>query len=329
VFVGGALVNACGVAGTGLLPLGEELATSKILWGIFHSLLGLLLVRLGGFRVFGYIMGACVGLMFLSVVATTVLMGPDWAAVVRGMLVPTLPDGATGWILGVLGGVGGTVTLLSYGYWIREQGRTGSKGLRLCRLDLALGYGMTALFGLCMIVIGSNLTLQRGPLLALELAEKIAAALGPWGEAGKWIFLVGFWGAVFSSLLGVWQSVPYLFADFVRLRRRPDRAPTARGAAGDLAATGAYGGFLWFLALAALPWLWGTVRQIQLLYAVFGAFFMPLLALTLLLMNNRRAWVTAEFRNGWVANLLLGFILALFAWIGMREILPILVDFFT
>jgi len=330
VFVAGALVNACGVAGTGLLPLGEDLATSKILWGIFHSLLGLLLVRLGGFRVFEYVMGACVGLMFLSVVATTVLLGPDWAAVGRGMLVPTLPAGATGWVLGVLGGVGGTVTLLSYGYWIREQERTGRRGWRLCRLDLALGYGMTAVFGLCMIVIGSHLTLERGPLLALELAEKIAAALGPWGVTGQWVFLVGFWGAVFSSLLGVWQSVPYLYADFARLRRHTRTGPEAPGEMADveLAATPAYGRFLWFLALAALPWLWGTVWQIQLLYAVFGAFFMPLLALTLLVMNNRRDWVTAEFRNGWLTNLFLGFILLLFAWIGLREVVPILQSVF-
>jgi hypothetical protein len=34
------------------------------------------------------------------------------------------------------------------------------------------------------------------------------------------VFLLGFWGAVFSSVLGVWQSAPYLFADFVALRHR-------------------------------------------------------------------------------------------------------------
>ena len=35
------------------------------------------------------------------------------------------------------------------------------------------------------------------------------------GPIGKWTFLVGFWGAVATSMLGVWQGVPYLFADFV------------------------------------------------------------------------------------------------------------------
>ena len=51
LMVGGALVNACGVAGAGLLPLGDA-NTSKIIWGIVHSLAGLALVRLGGFALF-------------------------------------------------------------------------------------------------------------------------------------------------------------------------------------------------------------------------------------------------------------------------------------
>ena len=40
-------------------------------------------------------------------------------------------------------------------------------------------------------------------------------AVGPFG---KWVFLVGFWAAVFSALLGVWQSLPYLFTDLLWLR---------------------------------------------------------------------------------------------------------------
>ncbi len=47
--VGGALVNACGVAGAGLLPLGD-METSKIIWGIVHSLAGLVLVWVGGYK---------------------------------------------------------------------------------------------------------------------------------------------------------------------------------------------------------------------------------------------------------------------------------------
>jgi len=316
VFTGGALASACGVAGTGLLPIGD-LRTSKIAWGAIHSLLGLLIVWRGGFRTFQRFMAVCTGLMFVAVMLTAVLLRPDLGAIVAGLTIRSLPSGSpsgTAYTLGVLGGVGGTVTLLSYGYWIRERGRSGASGVAESRIDLAAGYAMTAIFGMAMIVVGSRVTLQQGPTAALELAGQLALTLGP---AGKWIFLVGFWAAVFSSLLGVWQSAPYLFADLVTTGGSAAARPT------DVKRP-AYRGFLFFIATVPLLLLWTTLEHAQLLYAVFGSLFMPLLALTLLVMNNRTAWVGRDFRTGWVMNLALGTTLALFAWIGGRELLAAL-----
>ena len=159
--VGGALVNACGVAGASLLPLGD-METSKIIWGIAHSLAGLVLVWWGGYKVFEKMMAACIAVMFVGVLLTAVLIGPDWGAVLRGVLIPTIPPGSTLWILGVLGGVGGTVTLLAYGYFLREIGRKGESGLKVSRIDLGVAYGLTALFGMAMIIIGSRITIEGG-----------------------------------------------------------------------------------------------------------------------------------------------------------------------
>ena len=315
VFTAGALMNACGVAGTGLLPLGDDLRTSKIVWGAVHSLVGLVLVRMGGFRLFERMMSACIGLMFVTVVATAVLTRPDWGEVGRSLVTPRIPEGGLGYLLGVLGGVGGTVTLLSYGYWAREIGRRGAAGLRACRIDLAIGYLMTALFGMAMIVIGSRLALDRGPTVALELAGQLEGALGP---AGKWVFLAGFWGAVFSSLLGVWQSVPYLFADFYRLNRGQS-AERAEGV--DFTRTTAYRVYLVLIAIVPLPLLWLSLERAQLSYAVLGSLFMPLLALTLLMMNTRRSWVGTAFTNGRLSNLALAATLLFFGYAALRKLI--------
>ena len=64
--------------------------------------------------------------------------------------------------------------------------------------------------------------------------------------------------------------------------------------------------------------LWMPFEQIQIIYAVLGSFFMPLLALTLLIMNNRRDWVAAEFRNGFLVNIFLLMTLAFFVWQGFQ-----------
>ncbi len=316
--VAGALVNGCGVAGAGLMPIGDP-GTSRVVWAVVHSLAGLALVWAGGFRVFQYLMAGLVVIMVAAVLLTVVLIAPNWPAVLRGLFIPSLPAGGTAWLLAVLGGVGGTVTLLCYSYWIREKGRAGKTGVRESRFDLSIAYALTAFFGAAMIIIGSRIEVGgRGDTVAIVLADELGRALGPFG---RWLFLFGFWGAVFSSLLGVWQGVPYMFADFLGLR--------GRGAAGEaearpLSRTPAYRAYLIALATLPLTLLWLKVQQVQLVYGVIGALFMPFTALTLLILNNRTRLVGRAFRNGFVVNLFLALTLAFFLYVGIKEIIGFL-----
>lgn len=312
---GAALATACGVAGASLFTPWLPLATGKVLWGVVHSLLGLGLVWVGGYRLFERVMSIFIGLMFVTVLLTAILIRPDWSKLLEAAIIPRMPEGSRPWILGVLGGVGGSVTLLSYGYWIREEGRKGIEGVKTCRIDLGVGYLMTALFGVAMIVIGSRLTLTRGgDSVAIMLAGQLEQQLGP---AGKWLFLVGFWGAVFSSLLGVWQSIPYLFADFWLIRR--GASPEERQSI-DYTRTAPYRVYLVGLATVPLVLLQRKLETVQLTYAVLAACFMPLLSLTLLIMNNRTDWVGSRYRSGWLVNILLAATLAFFCYAGVQEV---------
>ncbi|AKQ66187.1 Manganese transport protein MntH [Myxococcus hansupus] len=311
-FTGGALISACGAAGDALWPLSEDPETSRRIWGVLHSLLGLGLVWAGGFRFFERLMAVCIGVMFVTVIVTAVASGPDWSAAARGLVIPKMPEGGTAWVLGLLGGVGGTVTVLSYGYWIRERGREGTGWLRTCQADLAVGYSLTALFGIAMVVIGSTVQLQGSGLrVAMLLAQRLGDVVGP---LGYWLFLWGFWAAVFSSLLGVWEGIPYLFADFLRVHREE---PVAKV---PLRETREWRWYLVALAVVPLPLLWLPLQRAQLAYAVMGSLFMPLLAATLLWMNNRRDWV-GGLRNGWLVNAALVATLLLFLGVGASEAL--------
>jgi hypothetical protein len=316
-FVGGALVTACGVAAASILPLGDPVV-SKNTWSVVHSFAGLALVWLGGFALFERLMEALIAVKFVAVLITAAVLVQDWRGVLIGLSVPRIPLGTLPWMLGVLGGVGGTVTLLSYGYWIQEKGRSGEEGARICRIDLGVCYVLTALFGISMIIIGSRIQLEgAGIRLAGQLAEQLAVALGPWG---RWIFLLGFWGAVFSSLLGVWQSAPYLMADFLRLRSNQRTGSTASPLAIDLKQTVAYRAFLVAIAVVPLANLWLSVERIQLAYAVMGAMFMPLLAVTLLILNNQARWVGERLRNPWWINGVLVCTVLLFAYVGYLQL---------
>jgi Mn2+/Fe2+ NRAMP family transporter len=217
----------------------------------------------------------------------------------------------------LIGGVGGTVTILCYGYWIREEGRQGIEQLAVCRVDLAVGYAMTALFGLAMVVIGSRVEVEGGGAgLIVNLAEQLKAALHP---AAKWAFLAGAWGAVFSSLLGVWQSIPYLFANCWKLLAEPGAAPASSRVDTRSAA---YRGYLLISASVPAAGLWMTFESAQKLYAVVGATFVPMLAAVLLFLNGRSDLVGRKNRNSRLMSLLLICSLAFFAlaaWFEIRK----------
>ncbi len=341
-YVGGALINACGVAGVGFFSFGNP-GLARIIWGVIHSWVGLAFVLRGGFPLFQKIMTFLTAAMVATVLLSVLLISPDWVKVIKGLLVPSFPRSGLGWLIGVMGGVGGTVTIICYNYWVKEKGRHGLAGLKRCREDLGVGYGLTAFFGIAMVIIGSKITVRgRGDEVALQLAAELGRVLGP---AGKWLFLLGFWSAVFSSLVGVWQGVPYIFADFLRLTKKNNRRRQKGGGEKepavesfgeiktsspeiDLTRTLSYRLFLIGLAFLPLLSLRFTVQKIQLVYAVLGAFFMPFLALTLLLLNNRRAIVPRDFRNTRIVNLWLAASLTFFTYIGLREIIALMASFF-
>ncbi len=319
-FTGAAMMSACGATVHAILPVFDSADAGKFAFGILCSATGVALVFLGGYRLFQRMMAVCIGIMFFTVIATAVRLAPDLLEFLLGMTIPRIPEGADGlaWTVAVMGGIGGTLTVLCYGYWIREEGREGPEQVRLCRLDLAAGYVMTALFGLAMVVVGGAIELPEGGKPGAGLIVAIASRLeGPMGPVGKWLFLLGAFGAVFSSLLGVWQAVPYIFADFVAMARRGG----GRAAHVDLERTTAYRVYLILIATVPILNLRLSFASIQQAYAVLGAYFMPFLALTLLLLNNRRKEM-GDLRNRRPVNAVLIAILALFtytAWRGLGE----------
>lgn len=313
-FVGSALMSACGVTAHALVPAGLTPERGKQVYGVAHAVVGLVLVWFGGFRLFERVMSVCIAVMFVTVLVTAALLRPDWGAVARGLVVPTIPDldrDGLGWTLALMGGVGGTLTVICYGYWIRELGRTGPADLPACRLDLAGGYAMTALFGLAMVVIGARVEVTgKGAGLVAALADTLAGPLGP---AARLVFLLGAWGAVFSSLLGVWQAVPYVFADLLRIaRRRPGPVDTRAPA---------YRGYLVALALVPTTGLVQGFQSIQKAYAVIGAAFLPFLAASLLVLNGRRGGLADEHRNRPLTVVTLAATCVFFVGAGVHELL--------
>ncbi|MDA7667448.1 Nramp family divalent metal transporter [Verrucomicrobia bacterium] len=322
--VGTSLISACGVAAHALLPVFSDPVHGKVFFGIFHALLGAALVWFGTYRFLERLLGFLVALMVLVVVVTGAMIGGDLSAVFSGLLIPRVPSQpeATAWTLALMGGVGGTLTVLCYGYWIRESGRLTVQDLTRCRWDLAISYSVMALFGIAMVIIADGMTLSgKGATLIVDLSDRLGDKVG---GSGRILFLWGAWAAVFSSLVGVWQAVPYLFADFWNLINLGTKQQKEKTKSDVIDTRGrVYRGYLCALTFVPMLGLHYDFQMVQKLNSVFGALVMPMLALALLLLNGRKEWIGESFRNRWGATTALVAVLVFFAWVGLPKLIKI------
>ncbi|QKE83717.1 Nramp family divalent metal transporter [Arthrobacter sp. NEB 688] len=320
IVVWGFVYGAAAMAGTGL-PLHSLFpALSVPVWGIGSGVAGALLVWFGRYELFEKLCAALVGLMFVTVVGAAALTVPNLPDLVVG-LVPTVPAGSVVNVLSVAGGVGGTITLAAYGYWIREKGWTTPRFMRVMRLDNRVAYIVTGIFVVATLIVGAELlysakiAVQTGDQGLLDLASVLDDRYGTWASK---VFLVGFWAAAMSSLLGVWNGVSLMFADFVgHVRRLPDDAPE-RGIGGRW-----YRAYILWLTIPPIALiLVGRPVWLLLAYGVLGAFFMPFLAVTLIwLLNTDRT--PREWRNKWWSNPWMGITAVAFVALAANELVKV------
>ena len=123
---------------------------------------------------------------------------------------------------------------------------------------------------------------------------------------------------MFASLLGVWQSVPYLYADLYGIVKK---MPIEERRDVTKVTSTPYRAALAFISIVPILFAFtGQPIQIVIIYTIVSSLFVPFVAATLLYLNNRVKWTEPVPRNSWITNLLLIAILVLFAIVGTLEI---------
>ncbi|PAK27807.1 iron transporter [Streptomyces sp. alain-838] len=300
-------------------------------WGVACGVVGLVFVWFNKYAVFEKVMTVLVGVMFVVTVYLAIRVAPNLGDAFAGLL-PVIPDGEDSVLntLGLIGGVGGTITLAAYGYWVNAKGWADTGWMKVMRLDNRVAYITTGVFVVAMLFVGAELL--HAANIALSGGGKGLVQLGDiledeYGTATAKFFLIGFFATSFTSLIGVWHGVSLMFADFVaRLRER--RAGAAVGTAdkareivsGEHERSWPFRVYLLWLTFPPVILLFqGEPFRLVIIYGVLGAAFMPFLALTLIwLLNSSRT--PAEWRNGWLSNSVLVVAGLLFLVLCVKEI---------
>ncbi|OUE09591.1 Natural resistance-associated macrophage protein [Clavibacter michiganensis] len=190
--------------------------------------------------------------------------------------------------------------------------------MKVMRIDNSVAYVMSGVFVLSMLVVGAELLYSADIALAdgegglVQLADVLGQR---YGAFMTWFFLLGFFATSFSSILGVWNGVSLMFADFLGTIRGLDVEDPRRRLGGSY-----YRGFILWLTIPPIGLLF-LDQPIGLIiaYGVLGALFMPFLAITLLVLLNTdrtpRAW-----RNRPLSNTVMGLSALLFVVLGVQQL---------
>jgi Mn2+/Fe2+ NRAMP family transporter len=235
--------------------------------------------------------------------------------------------------------------MAAYGYWMIAKGWKGTGWLSMMRLDNTIGYVMTGIFVIAMLIVGAEILvgqeLTSGDSGLLTLGDELGNRYGDWARV---LFLVGFLAVTWTSLLGVWNGVSLLFTDWTRTIRLPhgrkaeigtdligDTGSAAVAAEAGRTATGyearvaerslPFRGYLLWLTVPPMALLFlDRPFAVTLVYGVLGAAFMPFLGITLMLLLNSKR-VARDGRSGWLSNTLLAAASALFVVLFVYDLI--------
>jgi Mn2+/Fe2+ NRAMP family transporter len=297
------------------------------LWGLVWVIIGLLVVFRPLYDRAEWVFKVFIILMTITLVGTALWIGPNITGIIKGTFTFEIPEqqgpfGAMAVAMAMIGAVGGSLLNLVYPYFIEQKGWKGPKYRRLQTYDFILAISALIIFNLAVWTLGAELVRESGK--SISNLEDLTSLLGlVLGEGGRKLFLLGMFGAVFTSLLGNGLGLGYLASHaFFRWRnpnsttKSPDyrKYPVYKVTA------------LWIMVS---PFVWIITGKadfvtLTLLANTLMAVLIPALAGGLWWITASSRYIGTEYKNKLWENLIMGFLFALAVWGSYESALSVI-----
>jgi Mn2+/Fe2+ NRAMP family transporter len=302
-----------------LLPL--PIAASSAVWTLLFSLIGLAMMFWGGYPVVERGSQVLVLVMTGCLLVAAVLARPQPAQILWGTLIPWVPrsEGVYSAIViltAMIGSQVGTLSNLSYAYFVDEKGWRGESAIKRHRCDLLSSFGLRFVMGTLLQVAAAETLFPRGiqPQNAGDLTSIFTGTLGPIGGIS---FGLGMWAVCFSNFVSGTTGYALIIRDICRRY-----IPGLAGTGNVMSSSRKDPVYRWSVVVLGLSPLYIVITQSEPVALVLTVrslvvVLIPILGAALLMLANNRT-LMGKHRNGWLSNFAMGLMLIVSIYLTVR-----------
>ena len=182
-------------------------------WALLCNASALVLVFRPSYDRLEWVFKFFLAVLSVSFIGSAVWVGFDPLGVARGLVRFEMP-GQQGHfnplLVGVamIGAVGGSLMNLVYPYFLEAKGWRGPQYRRVQQYDFMLAIAVMIVLNLAVWTLGAELLYPDRHIKTLDdLPNLLSAVLG---EGGRWLFYLGIFAAIYTSILGHAAGLAYL-----------------------------------------------------------------------------------------------------------------------
>jgi Mn2+/Fe2+ NRAMP family transporter len=198
-------------------------------WALLLNGAALLLVFQPAYDRLESVFKVFLGVLSVSFVGSALWVGFDPVALAKGLVRVEMPEqrgqfDAVLVAVAMIGAVGGSLMNLAYPYFLEAKGWRGPQYRRVQFYDFLLAIIVMIVLNLAVWVLGAELLYPDTHIRELDDLPRLLS--GVLGEGGRWLFYLGIFAAIYTSVLGHAAGLAYM-GSHAWLRWKAGSAPIA------------------------------------------------------------------------------------------------------
>lgn len=306
----GAIGIGCAAYETGNI-LGGALGLSTVtgigsnIWGPVMGIIAFTVLWIGAYKFIEKILVSLVIIMSVTFVLTSVIIQPDFGAILHGLFIPSVPEGGLVLAVSLIGTTVVPYNLFLHASAVQEKWQKAEQ-LNESRIDTIISIGLGGMISMAIIITAAAAFNGVGiaPSNAGDMAVQLEPLLGPWA---KWFFAIGLFAAGFSSAVAAPLAAAYATAGALNMKTNL-RDIKFKSIWIVVILVGIIGS-----ALGKKP------LSIIIFAQAANGVLLPIIAIFLLIiMNNKKR--LGNYTNNWIQNILGIIVVVVATGLGIRSL---------